>query len=180
MTHHLHCVENIAIAVDHYAHGNKKTSQEEEEDEGGIIGVLGCPVQGAAQLVDLQRVSIPPKERCTRPGQGVQPDVPNGLPRPGEVHHLCVDHSDVPLIGQGSQSHYGNNAWQYVEMEGRVGGRGEKQKNYKMQRGGSKQLLGHWVGNSGSVSLWAGANKNLNNLVKSHYTNRYSDGLKVL
>lgn len=121
MTYHLHCVENIAIAVDHDAHGNKKTSQEEEKDEGGIIWVLGCPVQGAAQLVDLQSVSIPPKERCTCPGQGVQPDVANGLPRPGEVHHLRVNHSDVPLIGQGGQSHDGNDAWQYVEMGGRVG-----------------------------------------------------------
>lgn len=113
MTYHLHCVENIAVAVDHDAHGNKKTSQEEEEDKGGIIWVLGGPVQGAAQLVDLQSVSIPPEERCTCPDQGVEPDVANGFPRPGKVHHLCVDHSDVTLIGQGGQSHDGNDAWQY-------------------------------------------------------------------
>ena len=53
MSYHLHCIEDVPVAVDHDAHRHKETSQEEEEDEGGIIGVLRCPVQGAAQLVDL-------------------------------------------------------------------------------------------------------------------------------
>lgn len=117
MSYHLHCVEDVPIAVDHDAHRHKETGQEEEEDEGGIIGVLGCPVQGAAQLVDLQRVAVPPQQRSPRPGQGVQPNVADGPPRPGEVHHLGVDHPDVALISQGRQSHDGNDAWQQRERD---------------------------------------------------------------
>lgn len=59
MAYHLHCIEDVSVAVDHDAHRNKETGQEEEEDEGGIIWVLRCPVQGAAQLVDLQCVAVP-------------------------------------------------------------------------------------------------------------------------
>lgn len=44
MSYHLHCVENVSVAVDHNAHRHKETAQEEEEDEGSIIWVLGCPV----------------------------------------------------------------------------------------------------------------------------------------
>lgn len=132
MTYHLHCVENVAIAVDHDAHGDKKTSQEEEEDEWGIIWILGCPVQGAAKLVDLQSVTIPPKERSPRPGQGVQPDVADGLPSPGEVDHLRVDHPDVTLIGQGGQSHDGNDAWQCVGVG--EGGSGRRETNQQTVR----------------------------------------------
>lgn len=112
MTYHLHCIEDVPVAVYHDAHRHKETGQEEEEDEGGIVWVLRRPVQGAAQPVDLQSVAVPPQQRSPRPGQGVQPDVANGPPRPGEVHHLCMDHPDVALIGQGRQSHDGNNAWQ--------------------------------------------------------------------
>ncbi len=117
MTHHLHGIEDVAIAVDHDAHRHEEAGQEEEEDEGGIIRVFRCPVQGAAQLVDLQRVPVPPQQRSPCPGQGVQPDVANGPPRPGEVHHLCMNHPDVALIGQGSQSHDGNYAWQRRETD---------------------------------------------------------------
>lgn len=117
MTYHLHRIEDVAIAVDHDAHRDKETCQEEEEDEGGIVWVLGRPVQGAAQLVDLQSVAVPPQQRSPCPGQGVEPDVANGLPCPGEVHHLRMDHPDVALIGQGGQSHDGNDAWERGEMD---------------------------------------------------------------
>lgn len=117
MTYHLHCVEDVPVAVDHDAHRDKETGQEEEEDEGGIIRVLRRPVQRAAQLMDLQSVAVPPQQRSPGPGQGVQPDVANGSPRPGEVHHLCMDHPDVALVGQGSQSHDGNDAWQRREPD---------------------------------------------------------------
>lgn len=63
--------------------------------------------------MDLQSVTVPPQQRSPRPGQGVQPDVGDGPPRPGEVHHLGVDHPDVALIGQGCQSHDGDDAWQW-------------------------------------------------------------------
>lgn len=117
MTYHLHCVEDVPVAVDHDAHRHKETGQQEEEDEGGIVGVLGRPVEGAAQLVDLQCVAVPAQQRSPRPGQGVHPDVADCPPRPGEVHHLGVDHPDVALIGQGRQSHDGNDAWQWREKE---------------------------------------------------------------
>lgn len=117
MTYHLHCVEDVPVAVDHDAHRHKETGQQEEEDEGGIVGVLGRPVEGAAQLVDLQCVAVPAQQWSPRPGQGVHPDVADCPPRPGEVHHLGVDHPDVALIGQGRQSHDGNDAWQWREKE---------------------------------------------------------------
>lgn len=118
MSYHLHCIEDVPIAVDHDAHRHKETGQEEEEDEGGIVRVLWCPVQRAAQLVDLKGVAVPPQQRSPCPGQRVQPDVGNGPPRPGEVHNLGMDHPDVALIGEGSQSHDGNNACQQKERDG--------------------------------------------------------------
>lgn len=114
----MHGVEDVPIAVDHDAHWHKEAGQEEEEDEGGVVGVLGGPVQRAAQPVDLQRVAVPPQQRSARPHQGVQPDVADGPPRPGEVHHLGVDHPDVALVGQGRQSHDGDDAWQDRGGEG--------------------------------------------------------------
>lgn len=116
-THHLHCIEDVPIAVDHDTHRDKETGKEEEDDEGGIIWVFRCPVHRAAQLVDLQRVAVPAQQRSPSPSQRIQPDVPNGSPRPGEVHHLCMDHSDVALVGQGCQSHDGNDAWQWRERD---------------------------------------------------------------
>lgn len=116
-TYHLHCVEDVPVTVDHDAHGDKEAGQEEEEDEGGIIWVLRRPVEGTAQLMDLQGVAVPTQQRGPGPGQGVEPDVADGPPRPGEVHHLRMDHADVALIGQGNQGHDGNDAWQRRETD---------------------------------------------------------------
>ena len=116
-SYHFHCIEDVPVAVDHDAHRHKETGQEEEEDEWGIVWVLRRPVQRAAQLVDLQSVAVPTQQRGPCPGQGVQPDVGNGPPRPGEVHDLGMDHPDVALIGQGCQSHDRNNAWQWGERD---------------------------------------------------------------
>lgn len=111
LTHHLNRIEDVSVAVDHDAHRDKETGQEEQEDEGGIVGVLGRPVQRAAQPVDLQGVAVPAQKRSSCPGQRVEPDVADGPPRPGEIDHLSVDHADVALVGQGSQGHDGNDAW---------------------------------------------------------------------
>lgn len=43
--YHSHCVEDVAIAVDHDANRHEETRKEEEEDEGGIVWVFGCPIQ---------------------------------------------------------------------------------------------------------------------------------------
>lgn len=101
VTHHLNSVEDVSVAVDHDAHGDKETGQQEQENEGGVVGVLGSPVQRAAQPVDLEGVAVPAQERSSCPDQRVEPDVANGPPGPGEVHHLSVDHTDVALVGQG-------------------------------------------------------------------------------
>lgn len=113
----MHCIEDVPVAVDHDTHGHKETGEEEQKDEGGIVRVLGSPVQGATQLVDFQSVAVPPQQRSPRPGQGIQPYVGNGSPGPGEVHHLGMDDADVALISQGCQSHDGNNAWQWRERD---------------------------------------------------------------
>ena len=47
-SYHLHCVKNVPVAVDHNAHWYEEAGQEKEEDEGGIVRVLGSPVQRAA------------------------------------------------------------------------------------------------------------------------------------
>ena len=118
LTHHANHIEDVSVAVDHDAHRHEETGQEEEEDEGGVVGVLGRPVQRTAQPVDLQGVAVPAQKRSSGPGQRVEPDVADGPPCPGEVHHLSVDHADVALVGQGSQAHDGDDAW------GREGGGG--------------------------------------------------------
>lgn len=110
ISYHSHCIEDVPIAVDHNAHRHKETAKEEEEDERSIIWVFRCPVQRAAQLVDLKSVTVPAQERSPRPRQGVEPDVSDGPPCPGKIHHLGVDHPDVTLIGQGCQSHDGDDA----------------------------------------------------------------------
>lgn len=117
ISHHLHCIKDVPIAVDHDSHRHKETGQEEQEDEGCIVWVLRCPVQRAAQLVDFQSVAVPPQQRSSSPGEGVEPNVGDGPPCPGEVHDLGVDHTDVALIGQRCQSHNGNNAWQRRETD---------------------------------------------------------------
>lgn len=68
-SYHVHCVQNVSIAVGHNPHRNKETGKEEEKDEGGIIGVFRGPVQRAAQLVDLQGVPVPAQERSTSPSE---------------------------------------------------------------------------------------------------------------
>lgn len=110
-SYHFHSVEDVPITVDHDAHWDEEAGQEEEEDEWGVVGVFGGPVQGAAQFVDLQRVAVPPDQRSPGPDERVEPDVSDGPPDPGEVHHLSVHHPDVALIGQSCQSHDGHDAW---------------------------------------------------------------------
>lgn len=129
-THHLDCIEDVPVAVDHDAHRDKETSEEEQEDEGGIVWVFRSPVQRTAQLVDLQSVAVPAQQRGSCPGQRVQPDVADGPPSPGEIYHLSMDHPDVALVGQRSQGHDGNDAWW------RVGDR-------RTDR--SEQDLGQWI-----------------------------------
>lgn len=96
--YHAYSVQYVAIAVRHDSHGYKETPKQEEKDEGGVIWVLGGPVQGATELVNFQRVAVPAQKRCARPGNGIQPDVRDGPPGPGEVNDLGVHHSDVSLV----------------------------------------------------------------------------------
>lgn len=103
-------VQDVAIAIRYDSHGHKEAPQQEEEDEGGVVGVLGGPVQRAAQLVDLQRVAVPAQQGRPGPCDGVQPDVGNGPPGPGEVNNLGVHHPNVPLVRQGGESHDGHDA----------------------------------------------------------------------
>lgn len=56
--------------------------------------------------------------------------------------------------------------------------RGEKQTNSKMQRGGSKQDVGHRVGNSRSAALWAGWAR-CKHKSEQFSLDRYSDALKI-
>lgn len=66
-SYHVHCVRNIPITICHDSHRDEEAGKEEEKDERGIVGVFGSPVQRAAQLVDLQSVSVPAEERGTSP-----------------------------------------------------------------------------------------------------------------
>lgn len=61
--------------------------------------------------MDLHSVAVPTQERGPCPGQGVEPDVGDAPPGPGEVHHLSIDHPDVALVGQSWETHDGHNAW---------------------------------------------------------------------
>lgn len=66
--YHSHSVQDVSITIGHDAHRDEETSEEKEENEGSIIGVFGSPVERAAQLMDLQRVAVPPQQRSTGPG----------------------------------------------------------------------------------------------------------------
>lgn len=101
-SYHVHCVQNVPVTVGHDPHGNKEAGKEEEEDEGGIIGVFRGPVQRAAQLVDLQSVPVPAQQRSTSPCKWIEPDVGDGSPGPGEVYDLGMYHSNVAFICQGT------------------------------------------------------------------------------
>lgn len=96
----MHCVQDVSIAVGYDPHRNKEAGKEEEQDEGGIIGVFRGPVQRAAQLVDLQGVPVPAQERSNSPCEWVEPDMHDGSPGPGEVYDLGMYHSNVAFICQ--------------------------------------------------------------------------------
>lgn len=93
-------IQNVAIAMGYDAHGRHQAAKEQEERKGGVFGVLGSPGHGAAQSVHVRDVPVPAQERCSRPGQRVEPDVGNGPPGPGKIDRSGLDQTDMTFIGQ--------------------------------------------------------------------------------
>lgn len=98
----------MTIAMGYDAHRHHQAAKEREEHKRGVIGILGSPVHSTAQSVHVEDVPIPAQERRSCPCQGVEPDVGNGPPGPGEIDHSGMHHADITLIGQHSESRNGN------------------------------------------------------------------------
>jgi len=48
LPYHFHCIQDVSITVGHDTHRDKEASEEEEENEGSIIGIFRRPVKRAA------------------------------------------------------------------------------------------------------------------------------------
>ena len=107
-THHSNGIQNVTIAMAYDAHGYHQAAKKQEEHEGGVVGILGFPIHCTAQSMYIQDVSVPAQERCSCPCQGVEPDIGNGPPGPGEVDHSGMYHTDITFIGQHSEGGNGD------------------------------------------------------------------------